>query len=143
MPLGGSVDYVNGLTRISSTRNFSTTGNLALTGSETTLDKHFELSSGNLRLNGGTTTPTISYGRVSTGQLKLNGSIVTSQTSKYIPESDIEGIVLVHLCYGPSPLLPVPAHHAPLVAGLAQGHHREVIALLDVVGVRRAWCCAH
>lgn len=60
-----------------------------------------------------------------------------------IANRDVQGVDLSHLGYRPGPLLPVPAHHAALVAGLAQGYHCVVQTLLHMVGVRGAWGAAY
>jgi hypothetical protein len=68
-------------------------------------------------------------------KLRNEYQLFTNQISKDVANGHIQGVVFVHLCNGPCPLLPVPSHHGALVAGLAQGHACVVVALLDMVGV--------
>ena len=58
-------------------------------------------------------------------------------------DGDVQGVDLVHFGYCPRPLLPVPAHLASLVTGLAQGDHGVLPVLFDVVGVAWALCVTH
>lgn len=55
-----------------------------------------------------------------------------------MPDGHIQGIELIHLGNSPRALVPMPSHVRALVAGLAQGHHREVLTLLDVVCITGA-----
>jgi hypothetical protein len=66
------------------------------------------------------------------------GQTLTSHQQLHHPlNRHVQGVDLFHLGYSPRPTLTMPAHLAPLVAGLAQGDHGVLAVLFDVVGV--AW----
>lgn len=66
--------------------------------------------------------------------LQIN-DLQAPQAGGHIANGDVQGVEFFHLGDRPCPLLPVPAHLAALMAGLAQGHAGVVQPLLDVVGV--------
>jgi hypothetical protein len=64
--------------------------------------------------------------------------MIGSQTTNYVGNRNVQSIDFFHFCYTPSSFFPVPTHLGALVAGLAQGHHGVVPALLDVMGIAGA-----
>jgi hypothetical protein len=58
-------------------------------------------------------------------------------------DSHGQGVHLIHLFYCPHAALSMKTHQRTLVARLTQSNDREVLALLDVVRVARAFVIAN
>ena len=59
---------------------------------------------------------------------------ISRQALEDVPDRDVQSIELVHLGYCPCSLLPMPAHHRPLMAVVAQRYGGVLLALVDVMG---------